>query len=393
MRKKNIVILLGVSLLQGMCFYAPIATLYRQAAGITLFEMSVIESASFALSLLLEVPWGIAADRIGYRKTMVLCTALFFVSKVIFWKAESFGMFLAERLLLSVVIAGLSGVDASILWLSAGEKKAQKVFGLYSACGTAGLIVASVVCAAVVGDNYRLSGLLTVIAYGASALLVLFLGEVKEATNDRKPPLVSFKNGLRQFFHSRGLMPLVLCGAMSGEVCRQVSTFINQLQYVRCGMDERIMAVVYGLTTLVGLCGVFSSELTKRAGARQTGLLLLGSMAVSCLLLAATTSAVLSIAAILIMCAVSALYGPLAATMENRLIVAQERATALSVNTLVSDGVAIPLTLLLGRLAEVSLPGTFLLCALVCGLAAALFGCAEAHAQHDRLKYNTQDLT
>ena len=57
MRKKNIGIRLRISLLQGMCFYSPIATLYRQAAGVGLFEMSVIESVSFILSLMLEVPW------------------------------------------------------------------------------------------------------------------------------------------------------------------------------------------------------------------------------------------------------------------------------------------------------------------------------------------------
>ena len=163
MRKKNIGILLGVALLQGMCFYSPIATLYRQAAGIGLFEMSVIESVSFILSLALEVPWGVAAERIGYKRTMVFCTGLFFLSKIVFWRAAGFGMFLLERVLLAVVIAGLSGVDASILWLSVGEEKAQKVFGLYSACGHAGMIFASLVCAAAVGERYRLAGFLTVL--------------------------------------------------------------------------------------------------------------------------------------------------------------------------------------------------------------------------------------
>ncbi|MBM6901355.1 MFS transporter, partial [Gemmiger formicilis] len=38
-----------------------------------------------------------------------------FLSKIIFWQASDFGGFLAERVLLSVVIAGLSGVDTSIL--------------------------------------------------------------------------------------------------------------------------------------------------------------------------------------------------------------------------------------------------------------------------------------
>ena len=122
----------AMALLQGMVFYSPIATLYRQAQGVTVFQITVIESISLALGILLEIPWGIVADKIGYRKTMVFCSGLYFVSKIIFWKATGFGGFLAERILLSVVLAGYSGVDSSILYLSCDGKDTQKVF-----CGSA----------------------------------------------------------------------------------------------------------------------------------------------------------------------------------------------------------------------------------------------------------------
>ena len=47
--KKNRFILYAIALLQGMVFYAPVATLYRQAQGVSFFEISVIESVSLAL--------------------------------------------------------------------------------------------------------------------------------------------------------------------------------------------------------------------------------------------------------------------------------------------------------------------------------------------------------
>ena len=127
--KKNIIIMLCISLLQGMVFYGSIATLYRENAGIGIFEITIIESVSLVMSLAMELPWGLLADRIGYKTTMVVCSVLFFISKLIFWKADSFGAFLAERLLLAVVVSGLSGVDASVLYLSAGEDRSQRVFG------------------------------------------------------------------------------------------------------------------------------------------------------------------------------------------------------------------------------------------------------------------------
>ena len=47
--KRNICLMYGISLLQGMVFYGPIATLYRQATGVTVFEITLIESISLAL--------------------------------------------------------------------------------------------------------------------------------------------------------------------------------------------------------------------------------------------------------------------------------------------------------------------------------------------------------
>ena len=75
--KRNIALLLAVYCLQGMVFYSPIATLYRQAAGLDLLQIGFIESVCLGVMLALEIPWGIVADRIGHRRTIVICAALF----------------------------------------------------------------------------------------------------------------------------------------------------------------------------------------------------------------------------------------------------------------------------------------------------------------------------
>ena len=120
--KKSIYLMYAIALLQGMVFYGPVATLYRQAQGISVFQITLIESISLALCIALEIPWGFVADKIGYRRTMVFCSGLYFVSKIVFWKATGFGGFLLERVMLSVVLAGLSGVDFSIIYLSPCRK-------------------------------------------------------------------------------------------------------------------------------------------------------------------------------------------------------------------------------------------------------------------------------
>ena len=59
MNKRNIYILYAIALLQGMVFYAPVATLYRQAAGIGIFQITLIESISLVLMILVFVCTGI----------------------------------------------------------------------------------------------------------------------------------------------------------------------------------------------------------------------------------------------------------------------------------------------------------------------------------------------
>lgn len=54
--KRNIALLLAVYCLQGMAFYSPIATLYRQAAGLDLLQIGFIESVCLGVMLALEIP-------------------------------------------------------------------------------------------------------------------------------------------------------------------------------------------------------------------------------------------------------------------------------------------------------------------------------------------------
>ena len=56
MSKRNLRCMYAIALLQGMVFYGPIATLYREAQGVSIAQITLIESISLALCILLEVP-------------------------------------------------------------------------------------------------------------------------------------------------------------------------------------------------------------------------------------------------------------------------------------------------------------------------------------------------
>ena len=361
MNKRNLSILYAMALLHGMVFYAPVATLYRQAAGLGILEISIIESISLALTIALEIPWGWLADRIGYRKTMIICCGMFFVSKIVFWRAESFGGFLLERILLSVVCAGLSGVDSSVLYLSCMDGDSHRVFSVYQNLGEAGMLTAAAVYALWIGDDYRLAAALTVVSYGIAALLILGLQEVKPGKQQKKPGKQRFGQ-----WKDRKLMYLVLAAALLGETHQSITVFLNQLKYESIGMEHGAISLAFIAVSLTGLAGGFSARIRQNLGPGKMGSGLLLLAAVTCMVLTGTESPIFAVLAVLILRGCFSLFQPLYQDLQNKAITTDDRATVLSMNAVIHDSLGIFLNPVFGAVAQYHINGAFLFGAGLC---------------------------
>ena len=372
MNKRNVFLLCLIGFLQGMVFYAPVATLYRQASGIGIFEISLIESISLILSILLEIPWGIAADKIGYRKTMMICCGLFFASKIIFWKADGFGMFLLERILLGITCAGLSGVDTGMLFLSCGDGDSHRVFGIYENMQEGGLLLAAVIFTLWIGNNYRLAGFLTAVSYGAAMLLAIFLQEVKTAEKTYTGIRESM-GILRGQLQDRKLICFLVGIALVNGIHQMVTVFLNQLQYVRAGMTAEMISLAFIPLSIAGVAGGLSSRLCAVVGARRMGkLLILGSL-ICCVILSVTLHPLMSVLSVIGLRLCYSLLQPLQWEQQNRRISTGNRATALSMNAVILNSIPVFLNLLLGFTAEVSLTGAMLVNMLLCTVSLGLY--------------------
>lgn len=364
--KKNIVIMYAIALLQGMVFYSAVATLYRQHVGVTVFQITLIESISLVLALVLELPWGILAEKIGYKNTMLFCNILYFVSKLVFWQADGFGMFLLERVMLSVVMAGLSGVDSSILYLSCEEDYSHKAFSIYDSLGSAGMILAAGIYSLFMHGDYRITGLATAITYGIAAFATLFLQEVKNTETEKNAPVREFLVILKDTFHRRDLLLFLIGIALVSECHQTITVFLNQLQYVRSGMSNQMIGWVYVVVTIAGLLGAESAAFTERFGKRKAGIILFATSALACVIMTFTTSPWLSIGSIILLRIAFSLLMPLASVIENQQVTHQNRATALSINSVIMDGVAIGTNLIYGKATDLHLPLALGLGAVTC---------------------------
>ena len=373
MKKRNIYILYALSFLQGMVFYAPIATLNRQAAGIGILQITLLESISMALSLALELPWGVLADRIGYKKTMIACSMLYLASKLVFWRAESFGAFLLERILLATVCAGFSGVDAGMLYLSAPEGESQKCFGIYNSLAQAGLLLAGAVYAAFVGENYRLAGLLTVFSYAAAALLSLGLVEVRREEKSERRGAREFVGVLKGVFRNPALMMLVLAAALLTEAHQTITVFLSQVKLEACGMRGGGFGIAFLFLGAAGLCGGLSKGFTDRLGERRFGSLIYLLGLLCCAVLSFTGNAVAAMVAVVLLRVAYMLSAPLYTRLQNEQVKSGNRATELSVNAVLLDSIAVFSNLIFGRLAEVNISHAMLLGCAFCAAGLLLY--------------------
>lgn len=357
--KRNLCLLYGIAFLQGMVFYSPAAVLYRQEAGLTLFQISVIESISLFLCFGLEIPWGILADKIGYRLTMGLCCLIYFVSKIIFWKAWNFQDFLLERIFLSIAVSGLSGVDITLLYFHAPEGKSQKVFGIYESMGTGGLLTAAVCFSIFLENHWRRAAFLTAAAYGLAFVLALFLGKPelqraeKPSGKASKSPLKLSQNVLHAVIPS---FLFFLSGAgFLAETRQYITVFLNQPQYIACGLSAGTIALLYILTQIAGMAGPWSYSLTKKLGIPLFSACCFLCPALLCFILAFTHSPLCSAICILGIQGFISLFQPLQTELQNRGISTPRRAAALSFQAMFLEVTSAVLEPIFGSLAQKNL--------------------------------------
>lgn len=370
--KRNIYLMYTIAFFQSMVFYGPISTLYRQAQGVSIFQITVIESICLILSILLEIPWGVIADKIGYKKTMVFCCCLYFLSKIVFWQAKSFSWFLAERIMLSAVFAGLSGVDISILYLSCEGENSQKVFGVYNSLQMIGLLIAATIFSFFIGENYSLSGFLTVISYGIAAFLSLCLVEIRP--KESHPICVKqFKAVLFKTLHNKNLVLFLIAVALLSETHQTITVFLNQLQYEKCGLNNSAIGYIYIVATLIGICGVCSAKFTHRISVKTAGIFFGSMFTACCIILSLSNSASLSICGILVLRISNSLFQPFQTEIQNQQVHTVYRATALSIHAMIIDSIAVGTNLVFGALAELDLTMAFSFGAIICIISIGLF--------------------
>ncbi|MDO4197961.1 MAG: MFS transporter [Erysipelotrichaceae bacterium] len=359
---KNVYLMYAISFFEGMVVYAAISTLYRQARGLDLSEIAFIELFSYVFALAFEIPFGFIADRIGYKKTFIISEGIYFISKIVFLKADSFVLFFLERFLLSAAIAGLSGLDASILYLSSSKEESHKVSGIYSGFGTAGMLCGSLIFTFFLSSNYDGCAIATAVAYGIAFILSFFIDEVKEEEKEEKMSYKRLSEAMKITLKDTKFIIFLIGVALISQLSWNVSVMLDQIRYVELNIEPSLLGVIAIILSGVGMLSAYSADATKKLGFRNFVLIMCLILAVSTIVMGYTGSLFVCFVTDALMSLGYYLIFPLLTSLQNKRVTIKDRATQLSCYAMITDIGCMSLEALTSFVAAYSNTALFIMC-------------------------------
>ena len=368
-QNKTIAILHLVTFFSSLYFYHQIITLYLQARGLNYLQINSLWGIIVASRALAEVPTGMLADRIGRKLSIVLALACQLLGEILFLFADTYWLFVVMCVIAGIGFAFLSGCFEAMMYdalkRDGREQEMQKVAGFNAALGQLAIILGALTGGFLASDlsmtNFLLVIFLTICSVAMALIVSLFLQEPVSASIE--PEQSSFKlliDGIRLLKSNASLRRIVLLSILA-------TPFLNYLLnlYQPYFLQSQVPGIWLGLAlsvaSLLGmLCSNYAYLLERHFGVR-TGMLIATALPGMLYLLMAAIFRPLP-AVLLFMASYSAMnfQKPLFMDYINRHIESRNRATVLSLISMISGVYIAGMGLLIGTLADISLSWAFL---------------------------------
>lgn len=364
--KRNIYLMYIIVFLQGFVFYGPIATVFRENRGVSIYQIFLIESISMILIMLFEVPWGIFADKFGYKKTLVISNFIFFISKIVFFKANSFWIFLFERILLSISISGLSGCDTALIYLSLDENQnSERVFGRYVWFSNIGFLLGSMISTYIINISIDLTAYYTIIPYGIAFGVSLFLKNINDEVTKKENVKNNFKYSLKNVIDNKYIIIFLVGISLIKEVVQSISVFLNQEQYIKSGIDIKYFGILLVAIQFMKLISVKSYKLSNMIGQMKSINILIIVVFISSSILIIISNAVLSFSCIAVVSISMAIMEPMIIDIKNKSISSENRATILSIYSMIESITSSIINPIIGFVSNSALENGLIACSLI----------------------------
>lgn len=360
-----------ISFFGQLYFFVPVMTPYLLGYDLSMAQIAGMQTVLLFAMLVMEVPTGVIADRIGHRHSYQLALALGMLGELVTLAASTYPQFLIAQLISGTGFAFASGSVDALVYESLPARDRET--GMTRARGTIGaaLHLASVVAyggSAVINADLsrgtmRLSLLLGALSLGVATLLSLTLRDAPPAgaPSTRPGSLELLRDGWRVVRRNPHLRRLLLLALATNAFGAHLLVFYQDY-FLRAGVPGAWFGLALGLGSLLAMAVEYNAwRLPRRLG--QRGALTLAAALPGALYLsmAAAHGPWLAVTLFITQWGAYHLAGPLYSGAYNAEISGPARATVLSLISAVTTIYVGLMGLLFGWLANRSLPLVFAL--------------------------------
>lgn len=357
-----------VAFFSQLYFFAPVMTPYLQAKGLSLAQIAGMQTVLMVSMLLMEIPTGVLADRLGHRRSFQISLFTAAAGELITLLADTYPEFLIGQIVAGTGAAFASGsLDALVyesLPTADRTRGMQRAKGAIGAAMHAGALVAFTVGGLLTRDltfeNMRFTLKLDVVFVGFAALLALMLREpVREVVAERLRSLDVLKVGFANLRGNVTLQRLVLIAIVTNPFEAHLLIFYQDY-FLRTGVAPVWLGLALALGSAVGIfTQLHAWRLSARFGDRTGLFIATAAPGLLYLGMAVITTPTLAVIVFVVQWGVVQLAKPLLSGLYNQHFSEHARATGLSlVNGVVTIYIGVG-GVVLGWLAGISLPVMF----------------------------------
>lgn len=351
-------------------FYSHVGTLYLQARGLNLFEVNSLQAILMAALFLAEAPTGVIADKLGRKRSVIVAMALQLAGEVLYLFSRSYWAFAVISVIAGLGYAFSSGCMEALIYDSLPTEQRdlamKKAMGLTTTAHHLAFLLAPLIGGVLVPiftlNRFLLAVVLTAGCVAMGLLTACTLAEAGDVAERQSQSLRQILGaGMQQVRHSRRLQWLLLINLLTSSFGMTLVT-LYQPYFSQVGLSAQWMGLAFALAAGLAALGVSNSQRLEGWLGPRLGLLLAALLpGLGYGLLAGAGSAPAVLVAFVLTYSAAPLKEPLLSAYINREIAPAQRATVLSLVSLLVNAYVAAMMLLVGWLADVNLRYAFAL--------------------------------
>ena len=349
-------------------FYLPVITIYYQQKGLSFLQMGSLWGITTITIFLSEIPTGILADKLGRKASIILAMLFQLVGEILFFFAGNYFHFVFINIIAGIGFAFQSGCMQALIYdFLKDEKREQemkKIWGKITALGQMGFIfgalASSVVVASTKTPQISLAIILTILSVTVALSVSFLIKEPKgKYIHSEKPPFLLLKSSIKLIFHNPSLRRIILFGIFTTPFLAFLNSFqppyfdLSNVPLYWLGISRAVAGIIalfclryaYKLHEIFKVNGILIATLIP---------------AILYFLMSVIFNPIFATVLFALNYSTMRLQEPLLADYYNIHIKSEVRSTTLSAINMFSSIYFAIMGLVIGRIADVSIPTTFL---------------------------------